>query len=131
MFAEITILFIMILSFKGAGNLTQQRVATKWLKGQYAGWFWIGMVCIGLIIPLICNISGNALAGTVACILVLCGGCLLRFLCVWSDDRQPLPDENRYYYRLKTADGSFMTKWYKEAKELKRGEAWAPKENLF
>ena len=130
-FAEITILFIMILSFKGAGNLTQQRVATKWLKGQYAGWFWIGMVCIGLIIPLICNISGNALAGTVACILVLCGGCLLRFLCVWSDDRQPLPDENRYYYRLKTADGSFMTKWYKEAKELKRGEAWAPKENLF
>ena len=130
-FAEITILFIMILSFKGAGNLTQQRVATKWLKGQYAGWFWIGMVCIGLLIPLICNISGNPVAGTVACILVLCGGCLLRFLCVWSDDRQPLEGENRYYFRHKHADMTFATYYTKSGKELERGENFAYIDNLY
>ena len=130
-FAEITVLLIMVLSFLGAGNRTQQRVAQRWVKGSYAGWFWIGMVCIGLVIPQICNISGNAGLGTLACVLVLCGGCLLRFLCVWSDDRQPLPDENRYYFRQKTADTRFMTKWYKEGKELERGQSWAPKENLF
>lgn len=130
-FAELTVLFVMLLSFVGAGNRTQQRVAKKWLTGQYAGWFWIGMFCIGLVIPLICNITGNAAAGTVAAILVLFGGCLLRFLCVWSDDRQPLDGENLYYYRLKTADGRFMTEWYKEGKDLDRGQTWAPKENLF
>ena len=76
--------------------------------------------------------SENALAGTAACILVLCGGCLLRFLCVWSDDRQPLPDENRYYFKLRHAsDLSFATEWYKEGKDLERGQSWAPKENLF
>ncbi|MBQ9043959.1 MAG: polysulfide reductase NrfD [Eggerthellaceae bacterium] len=130
-FAEITVLMIMVLSFLGAGNRTQQRVAKRWVKGSYAPTFWIGMVCIGLVIPLICNISGNPAAATVASILVLCGGCLLRFLCVWSDDRQPLPDENRYYFRLKTADPRFMTEWYKEGKDLERGQTWAPKENLF
>ena len=130
-FAEITVLMIMVLSFLGAGNRTQQRVAQRWVKGSYAPVFWIGMICFGLVIPLICNITGNAGAGVIASILVLCGGCLLRFLCVWSDDRQPLDAENRYYFRQKTADGRFMTTWYKEGKELERGENWAPKENLY
>ncbi len=130
-FAEITVLMIMVLSFLGAGNRTQQRVAKRWVKGSYAPVFWIGMICLGLVIPFFCNISGMEGLATLASILVLCGGCLLRFLCVWSDDRQPLPDENRYYFRLKTDDTRFMTEWYKEGKDLERGQTWAPKENLF
>ena len=130
-FAEITILLIMILSFLGAGNRTQQRVALRWVKGSYAPVFWLGMIGLGLVVPLCFNLSGSAFLGTWASVLVLCGGCLLRFLCVWSDDRQPLPDENRYYARLKTADDRFTTKWYKEGKDLERGQTWAPKENLF
>ena len=130
-FAEITILLIMILSFLGAGNRTQARVATRWVKGSYAPIFWIGMIGLGLVVPLICNISGSEMLGVIASILVLCGGCLLRFLCVWSDDRQPLPDENRYYFRLKTADPRLFTLYYKEGKELKRGQTWAPRENMY
>ena len=130
-FTEITILLIMILSFLGAGNRTQQRVALRWVKGSYAPLFWIGMIGLGLVVPLLFNLSGSAMLGTIASILVLCGGCLLRFLCVWSDDRQPLDGENRYYYRLGTDDARFMTKWYKEGKDLERGQTWAPKENLF
>ncbi len=129
--AEITVLLIMILSFLGAGNRTQQRVALRWVKGSYAAWFWVGMLGLGLVVPFILDISGNALAGTIANILVLCGGCLLRFLCVWSDDRQPLPDENRYYFRLKTADKRFMTRWDKTGKELERGQNWCYKENEY
>lgn len=130
-FAELTILLIMVLSFLGAGNRTQQRVAKRWIAGSWAPIFWIGMIGLGLVVPLICNASGNALAGTIACILVLCGGCLLRFLCVWSDDRQPLPDENRYYFKLKTADKRLFTLYYKEGKELERGQNWAPRENWY
>lgn len=130
-FVEITILLIMILSFLGAGNRTQQRVAQRWVKGSFAPVFWFGMIACGLVIPLICNLSGNATLGTIACILVLCGGLILRYLCVWSDDRQPLPDENRYYFRLKTNDDRLFTLYYKEGKDLERGQTWAPKENLY
>ncbi len=130
-FAEITVLMIMVLSFLGAGNRTQQRVAKRWVKGSYAPVFWIGMICLGLVVPLICNISGNEALGVLASILVLCGGCLLRFLCVWSDDRQPLPDENRYYYRLKASDTRFMTCYTKSGKEMERGENFAYRENMY
>lgn len=131
MFCEITILLIMVLSFLGAGNRTQQRVAQRWVKGSYAPFFWIGMIGLGLVFPLLLDISGGVAAGVVANVLVLCGGLLLRFLCVWSDDRQPLPDENRYYFRLKTSDPRFMTRWMKPGKELERGQTWAYKENEF
>ena len=130
-FAELTILLIMVLSFLGAGNRTQQRVAQRWVKGSTAPIFWIGMVGLGLVVPLIMNASGNALAGTIACVLVLCGGCLLRFLCVWSDDRQPLEGENRYYFRHKHADMKFATYYSKTGKELERGENFAYIDNMY
>ena len=130
-FAELTILLIMVLSFLGAGNRTQQRVAKRWVKGSTAPIFWIGMVGCGLVIPLIMNASGNALAGTIACILVLCGGCLLRFMCVWSDDRQPLEGENRYYFRQKHADMAFASYYTKSGKELERGENFAYIDNQY
>ena len=130
-FAEITVLLIMVLSFLGAGNRTQQRVAQRWVKGKTAPIFWIGMILCGLVIPQICNITGNPAAGTVACILVLCGGCLLRFLCVWSDDRQPLEGENRYYFRMKHADMAFATYYSKPGKEMERGQTFEYIDNLY
>ncbi len=131
MFCEVCILLIMVLSFLGYGNRTQQRVAARWVKGSYAPFFWVGMIGCGLVIPLILDISGGEIAGIIANVLVLCGGLLLRFLCVWSDDRQPLPGENRYYYRLKTDDTRFMSRWMKPGKELDRGQNWAYKENEY
>ena len=93
--------------------------------------FWIGMVGLGLVVPLICNATGNPLAANVACVLVLCGGCLLRFLCVWSDDRQPIEGENRYYWRHKHANMDFATYYSKPGKELKRGENFAYIDNQY
>ena len=130
-FAELTILLIMVLSFLGAGNRTQQRVAQRWVKGSTAPVFWIGMIGLGLVVPLIMNASGNAGAGTIACILVLCGGCLLRFLCVWSDDRQPLEGENKYYFRQKHADMKFATYYSKLGKEMERGQTFEYIDNLY
>ena len=130
-FAELTILLIMVLSFLGAGNRTQQRVAKRWVKGKTAPIFWIGMIGCGLVIPLLLNVSGIPGASTIASILVLCGGCLLRFLCVWSDDRQPLEGENRYYYKQKHADMAFASYYTVSGKELERGENFRYIENLY
>ena len=109
---EIVVLFTMVLSFAGAGTPTAQKVAKRWLKGSYAPLFWVGMVLIGLLIPLALYLAGWGIAsGVVAPILVLCGGCLLRFMVVFSDDRTPIPGEERYHLRTASHKDEFVSKW--------------------
>lgn len=111
--SEIIVLLTMILSFLGAGNNTAKEAARRWVKGSYAVPFWVGMIGFGLLIPLILYIGGgHSVAATiVAPILVLCGGCLLRFMVVQTDDRAEIPGENRYYNRVAKKDAEFISKW--------------------
>ena len=111
--AEITVLLIMVLSFLGAGNVTAKAVATRWVKGKTAPLFWVGMIGFGLVIPLILYVGGadSAASTVVAPVLVLCGGLLLRYLCVYSDERAEIPGENRYYNRIAKGDEKFVSEW--------------------
>ncbi len=111
---ELVVLLTMVLSFLGAGNVTAHKVAVRWVKGSYAMWFWVGMVGVGLCLPFILyTIGGGSYIASevVAPIFVLAGGCLLRFLVVNSDDRAPLPGEERYYSRTAKADAKFIREW--------------------
>ncbi len=110
---EVVVLLVMVLSFLGAGNVTQNKAAHRWVDGDWALLFWIGMIGVGLVVPEVLYIAfSTTWASTVlAPILVLCGGCLLRFLIVYSDDRQPLPGEKIYYGRLVGDDAEFLHKW--------------------
>ena len=102
----------MVLSFLGAGNKTANRVAHKWIHGSYAAFFWVGMMGIGLLIPeFIYIFLGGVASSVVAPVMVLCGGLLLRFMVVNSDERAPLPGEDRYYNRLVDHDAEFIHKW--------------------
>ena len=111
--AEITVLLVMVLSFLGSGNKTQNKVAHRWIHGSYAPFFWGGMICCGLVIPEILNIfASGAATHVVAPILVLCGGLLLRALCIFSDDRAEVaPGEDRYFTRLPQRDAKFLHRW--------------------
>lgn len=111
--AEITVLLIMILSFLGAGNVTQKAVARRWVKGKTAPLFWIGMIGFGLVIPFILYTggAGSAASNVVAPVLVLCGGLLLRYLCVYSDERAEIPGENRYCSRIAKPDHPIVKRW--------------------
>ena len=112
--AELIVLLTMVLSFAGAGNVTAKKAAMRWVKGSYALLFWVGMVFIGLLVPLMMYIGGghSAASTVVAPILVLCGGCLLRFMVVNTDDRADIPGEIRYYNRVLSSNGQeFTTKW--------------------
>lgn len=111
--AEIIILMTMVLSFLGAGNVTAKKAARRWVRGSYAPAFWVGMVLCGLVIPFVLYIAGGhgAASQIVAPILVLCGGCLLRFMVVNTDDRAPIPGEERYMGRLASKDAEFIHKW--------------------
>lgn len=108
---ELVVLLIYVLLLLGAGNVVAKGVAQRWVAGKTAPLFWGGMVGVGLVLPLVCYFAGGVLASYVAPILVLCGGVLLRFLVVYSDDRQSLPGENRFYSRLPKGDEAFLTAW--------------------
>lgn len=110
---EIVVLLVMILSFLGAGNKTQNAAAHRWVDGSWKYTFWIGMVGIGLVLPeiLYIGMEGTIASTVIAPICVLLGGLLLRFLIVYSDDRQPLPGEKIYYGRLVGDDAEFLHKW--------------------
>ena len=43
--------------------------------------------------------------------LVLCGGCLLRFMVVNTDDRAPLPGEEKYMGRVANHKYAFAKRW--------------------
>ncbi len=111
---EATVLLTMILSFVGAGNVTAKKAALRWVKGSYAGWFWVGMIGCGLFVPFMCYTACGGLtmaAELLGPLFVLFGGCLLRFLVVSTDDRAPLPGEERYYARSGKPDARFVTEW--------------------
>lgn len=110
---EIVVLLVMVLSFLGAGNKTANRVAHKWVHGSYAFAFWGGMIAMGLVIPelLYIGLPGTAGSNVIAPVLVLCGGLLLRFMVVNSDERAPLPGEDLYFKKLPPKDAEFITKW--------------------
>lgn len=110
---EIVVLLVMILSFLGAGNKTQNAAAHRWVDGSWKYIFWVGMVCIGLVLPevLYIGMEGTIASTVIAPICVLIGGLILRFLVVYSDDRQPLPGEKIYYGRLVGDDAEFLHKW--------------------
>lgn len=109
---EIIVLMTMVLSFLGAGNVTAKAAAKRWVKGSYAPAFWIGIVGCGLVLPFILYVGGHGVASEViAPVLVLIGGCILRFLVVNTDDRAPIPGEIRYYERVAKPDAEFVSKW--------------------
>ena len=110
---EIVVLLVMVLSFLGAGNKTANQAAHRWVHGSYALVFWVGMIAIGLVIPELMYVfaAESILSTVVAPILVLIGGCILRFLVVYSDYRAPLPGEKLYYGRLVGDDAEFLHKW--------------------
>ncbi len=110
---EIIVLLTMVLSFLGAGNVTAKKAAKRWVCGSYAPLFWIGMVLCGLLIPLALYLGGGhgMASSVVAPVLVLCGGCLLRFMVVSTDDRAPLPGEERYMNRVANHKYAFAKRW--------------------
>lgn len=110
---ELVVLLTMVFSFLGAGNVTAKAAARRWVRGSYAGLFWVGMVGLGLVVPLALYLGGghSAASQIVAPVLVLCGGCLLRFMVVNTDDRAEIPGENRYYNRVAKKDAEFISKW--------------------
>jgi polysulfide reductase chain C len=108
----ITLLVYILLQY-GAGNKTARTVAIRWLKGQFALGFWVGVMVCGVVVPFVFFLSGGVVADTLAPILVVASGLLLRFLIVYSDDRTAIPGEERFWSRMPDPHDKFLTAWKK------------------
>ncbi|MDR2492965.1 MAG: polysulfide reductase NrfD [Coriobacteriales bacterium] len=108
---EVVVLLIYVLGMRAAGNVTAKAVALEWVSGSKAVFFWVGMVCLGTLLPFFLYLAGGGAAAWAAPLLVLGGGLLLRFMVVYSDRRCAIPGEERYYRRLPQGDEKFFRPW--------------------
>jgi formate-dependent nitrite reductase membrane component NrfD len=59
--------------------------ASPLLSGHLAPLFWGGLVVVGLVVPLLLDLSGLRLPGAVPAALVLVGGFILRYVIVMAN----------------------------------------------
>ncbi|MFR7755359.1 MAG: hypothetical protein ACLU0T_06585, partial [Bacteroidales bacterium] len=104
----VVLLLYVMLQFC-ASNETAKAHAERWVRGEWAGYFWGLMVCCGLVIPLLLNVTN--VGGYASALIALMGGCLLRFMIIWSYQRRVTPAELKYYTRLPQSHQDFMDYW--------------------
>lgn len=98
--AEMVVLLLFVMLQFCASNNMAKRVADRWVRGSWAFYFWGLLLGCGLLVPLFLNIAGGAAAEVASPVIALAGGCLLRFMIVWSNERRLGPGEEKYHSRL-------------------------------
>ena len=109
----------LVTLYVGIGNVNGLPVASPasmtsanaWLKGRQRLAFWVGLVGIGLIVPLVLYAVGINITWILASAGVLIGGIVLRFLIVYSGDRTLLPGETEFLAKLPSGDEEFLSAW--------------------
>ena len=108
---ELMVLFLYVVMMRLAAGKVTARIAAKWLAGEKSFAFWGGLVVLGLVAPGLLYLLPSAAAHLAAPVLILIGGLILRFLVVFSDERDELPGEGEYYARLPKPDAPFLKAW--------------------
>jgi formate-dependent nitrite reductase membrane component NrfD len=106
---ELLIVFTYVLMMLGAASDVAKASAQSLLTGDKKLAFWGGLVGLGLLLPLILYIL--EVETFLASVCVLIGGLILRFLIVYSNERQSLPGEERYKKNLPRGDEAFLKAW--------------------
>jgi len=108
---ELMVLFLYVVMMRLASGKVAARIAATWLAGRNCFTFWGGLVILGLVAPALLYLVPSAAALLAAPVLILIGGLILRFLVVFSDERDELPGEGEYYSRLPKPDAPFLKAW--------------------
>jgi len=105
------VLFIYVLTMRASAAPPAAQAANAWLKGRQKLAFWVGLVGIGLVVPLVLYAFGITITCILASVGVLIGGIVLRFLIIYSGDRTPLPGEAEFLAKLPRGDEEFLRAW--------------------
>lgn len=83
---ELALLALFLIGLAGAGEASA-RAAALLLGGPYTAVFWVGVVGLGIVVPLVIqtlSVTGRVRHNHVAPVMVLCGGLALRFVIVYA-----------------------------------------------
>lgn len=105
------VLFIYVLTMRASAASPAAQAANAWLKGRQKLAFWVGLVGIGLVVPLVLYAVGMNITWILASAGVLIGGIVLRFLIVYSGDRALLPGEAEFLAKLPSGNEEFLHAW--------------------
>jgi polysulfide reductase chain C len=105
---NLLIVLLYVLLMYTSAEPAARVAAARWLKGSYAGYFWLGLVVAGLVFPLLLTVLAGEVGTTAAAALAIIGGVFLRFLVVYSDDRRQLTGEARWWAALPRGDEEFL-----------------------
>jgi protein NrfD len=105
------VLFIYVLTMRASAAPPAAEAASAWLKGRQKLAFWVGLVGIGLVVPLVLYAAAITITWILASAGVLIGGIVLRFLIIYSGDRTPLPGEEEFLAKLPRGDEEFLRAW--------------------
>jgi len=108
---ELIVLFIYVLTMRASAAPPAAQAANAWLTGRQKLAFWVGLVVIGLVAPLVLYAVGMNITWILASAGVLIGGTVLRFLIVYSGDRRLLPGEAEFLAKLPNGDEEFLHAW--------------------
>ena len=94
LFVELLMVATYVLTMEN--SLPDARYAVRrLLTGDLSMWFWIGVVVLGLIVPLLLELLGVPVATVLASVFVLIGGFSLRYSFLYAGARALLPGEAR------------------------------------
>lgn len=106
--AEMCMLLIWVLMMYSSSNTTAKAAAQRWLVGSWWPLFWIIMLGCGLLVPLWFYFLNIPILNTLAAIIAILGGLLLRFMIVLTNDRREIPGEARFWERSPKEDAAFL-----------------------
>ncbi|HZK43296.1 MAG TPA: NrfD/PsrC family molybdoenzyme membrane anchor subunit [Syntrophomonadaceae bacterium] len=115
-FLQLVVWISYILS-KTSGISDREAITTeRWIKGNYAAPFKIGVLLIGTVVPFILFVVPNLIVVVIASLLTILGGLIMRNLVIYAgQDRTWLPGEIEYRSKLPHGDEAFLQKvWTKK-----------------
>jgi formate-dependent nitrite reductase membrane component NrfD len=111
---EIIILMVYVLIMRYSSTVSAAKIASTWLSGTKKVAFWVGMVFLGLVLPVLFYLVDSSATLIIAAALALVGGIILRFLVVYTDNRVILPGEEQFLRWLPEGDEEFIHAWEEE-----------------
>jgi len=104
------VLWALYIYVKSTGSTDREAIAVqRWLRGDLAAVFWVFLLGLGSLVPLVLFLLSSNSTAALASILVLFGGAWMRWAVVESGAyRTWLPGEEFYLSRLPKGDEAFL-----------------------
>jgi protein NrfD len=94
-----------------SGTLHEAQAARRWLMGDKAAAFWVGIFGLGILVPFLLAGVGREPAMALADATALLGGLVMRLSVIAGDDRIWLPGEEAFAASLPRSDDPIFHTW--------------------